>query len=79
MHDSTELANSIGEKIKEVTMLAEQSRDAVISGNQALQNNVNELLNIKWWDMDDELLDSCGTLFCDVKQLIKFCKDMKNE
>ena len=47
MHDSTELANSIGEKIKEVTMLAEQSRDAVISGNQALQNNVNELLNIK--------------------------------
>ena len=47
MHDSTELANSIGEKIKEVTTLAEQSRDAVISGNQALQNNVNELLNIK--------------------------------
>ena len=47
MHDSTELANSIGEKIKEVTMLAEQSRDAVISGNQALQNNVNELSNIK--------------------------------
>ena len=47
MHDSTELANSIGEKIKEVTTLAEQSRDAVISGNQALQNNVNELMNIK--------------------------------
>ena len=47
MHDSTELANSIGEKIKEVTSLAEQSRDAVVSGNQALQNNVNELLNIK--------------------------------
>ena len=47
MHDSTELANSIGEKIKEVTTLAEQSRDAVVSGNQALQNNVNELLNIK--------------------------------
>lgn len=47
MHDSTELANNIGEKIKEVTALAEQSRDAVISGNQALQNNVNELMNIK--------------------------------
>lgn len=47
MHDSTELANDIGEKIKEVTSLAEQSRDAVISGNQALQKNVNELLNIK--------------------------------
>ena len=47
MHDSTELANNIGEKIKEVTSLAEQSRDAVISGNQALQNNVNELMNIK--------------------------------
>ena len=36
MHDSTELANDIGEKIKEVTSLAEQSRDAVISGNQVL-------------------------------------------
>ncbi len=47
MHDSTELANDIGEKIKEVTTLAEQSRDAVISGNKALQKNVNELLNIK--------------------------------
>ena len=47
MHDSTELANDIGEKIKEVTSLAEQSRDAVISGNQALQKNVEELLNIK--------------------------------
>ena len=47
MHDSTELANDIGEKIKEVTSLAEQSRDAVISGNQALQKNVDELLNIK--------------------------------
>ena len=47
MHDSTELANNIGEKIKEVTALAEQSRDAVISGNHALQNNVNELMNIK--------------------------------
>ncbi len=43
----TELANNIGVKIKEVTALAEQSRDAVISGNEALQNNVNELLNIK--------------------------------
>ncbi len=47
MHDSTELANNIGEKIKEVTTLAEQSRDAVISGNQALQKNVEELQNIK--------------------------------
>ena len=47
MHDSTELANDIGEKIKEVTSLAEQSRDAVISGTQALQKNVEELLNIK--------------------------------
>ncbi|MBO4638335.1 MAG: hypothetical protein J5710_01120 [Treponema sp.] len=47
MHDSTELANDIGAKIKEVTSLAEQSRDAVISGNQALQKNVDELLNIK--------------------------------
>ena len=47
MHDSTELANNIGEKIKEVTNLAEQSRDAVISGNQALQKNVEELQNIK--------------------------------
>ncbi len=47
MHDSTELANDIGEKIKEVTSLAEQSRDAVISGNKALQKNVDELLNIK--------------------------------
>ena len=47
MHDSTELANNIGEKIKEVTTLAEQSRDAVVSGNQALQKNVEELQNIK--------------------------------
>ncbi|MBR6216046.1 MAG: hypothetical protein IKQ84_06500 [Spirochaetaceae bacterium] len=47
MHDSTELANNIGEKIKQVTSLAEKSRDAVLSGSQALQNNVQELLNIK--------------------------------
>ena len=47
MHDSTELANNIGEKIKQVTSLAEKSRDAVVSGSQALQNNVQELLNIK--------------------------------
>ena len=47
MHDSTELANNIGEKIKQVTGLAEKSRDAVVSGNQALQQNVQELMNIK--------------------------------
>lgn len=47
MQDSTELAGNIGEKIKQVTNLAEQSRNAVISGSEALQNNVNELLNIK--------------------------------
>jgi len=47
MQDSTVLANNIGEKIKEVTTLAEQSRDAVVSGNQALQKNVEELQNIK--------------------------------
>ena len=47
MHDSTELATNIGEKIKEVTALAEQSRDAVVSGNKALQANVDELQNIK--------------------------------
>ena len=47
MHDSTELANDIGEKIKEVTSLAEHSRDAVISGSKALQKNVDELQNIK--------------------------------
>ena len=47
MHDSTELANNIGEKIKEVTKLAELSRDAVVSGNTALQHNVQELLDIK--------------------------------
>ena len=47
MHDSTELANNIGEKIKEVTSLAEKSRDAVVSGSAALQHNVQELLDIK--------------------------------
>ena len=47
MHDSTELANNIGDKIKQVNQLAEQSRDAVISGSQALQKNVNELQAIK--------------------------------
>ncbi len=47
MQDSTELAGNIGEKIKQVTNLAEQSRNAVISGSEALQNNVKELLNIK--------------------------------
>ncbi len=47
MHDSTELANNIGERIKEVNALAEQSRDAVICGNKALQENVNGLQNIK--------------------------------
>ena len=47
MQDSTELANNIGERIKEVNSLAEQSRDAVISGNEALQKNVSELQNIK--------------------------------
>lgn len=51
MHDSTELANNIGEKIKEVTALAEQSRDAVFSGNKALQENVSELQNIKTTNM----------------------------
>ena len=47
MHDSTELANNIGEKIKEVTALAEKSRDDVMNGNKALQANVEELLSIK--------------------------------
>ena len=47
MHDSTELANNIGEKIRQVTTLAEQSRDAVVSGSEALQKNVNELIAIK--------------------------------
>jgi methyl-accepting chemotaxis protein len=47
MHDSTELANNIGEKIKEVTQLASKSRDAVYSGNEALQQNLRELLDIK--------------------------------
>ena len=47
MHDSTELASNIGDKIKHVTSLAEKSRDAVMSGSEALQNNVKELLDIK--------------------------------
>ena len=47
MHDSTELANNIGDKIREVNNLAEKSRDAVISGSEALQKNVKELLDIK--------------------------------
>ena len=47
MHDSTELANNIGDKIKEVTALAEKSRDEVMNGNKALKANVDELLNIK--------------------------------
>ena len=47
MHDSTELANNIGDKIREVNNLADKSRDAVISGSEALQKNVKELLDIK--------------------------------
>ncbi len=47
MHDSTELAGNIGEKIKQVSALAEKSRDAVQAGSEALQNNVKELLDIK--------------------------------
>ncbi len=47
MQDSTELAGNISEKVKHVTGLAEQSRDAVMSGREALQNNVAELLKIK--------------------------------
>ena len=47
MHDSTELANNIGEKVREVNTLAEKSRDAVVSGSEALQKNVKELLDIK--------------------------------
>ncbi len=47
MHDTTELANNIGDKIKEVNNLAEKSRDAVLSGSTALQHNVQELLDIK--------------------------------
>ena len=47
MQDSTELAGNISEKVRQVTGLAEKSRDAVMSGREALQNNVNELLRIK--------------------------------
>ncbi|WP_407427558.1 methyl-accepting chemotaxis protein [Treponema sp.] len=47
MQDSTILVSSISEKIQHVTSLAEKSRQAVMSGQEALQNNVNELLNIK--------------------------------
>ncbi|MBP5158232.1 MAG: hypothetical protein ILP18_10225, partial [Treponema sp.] len=47
MQDSTDLAGNISEKVRLVTGLAEKSRDAVMSGREALQNNVNELLKIK--------------------------------
>lgn len=47
MQDSTELAGNISEKVRQVTMLAEKSRDAVLSGRKSLQNNVDELLGIK--------------------------------
>ena len=47
MQDSTELAGNISEKVRLVTSLAEKSRDAVLSGREALQNNVDELLKIK--------------------------------
>ena len=47
MQDSTELAGNISEKVRQVTGLAEKSRDAVMSGREALQNNVDELLRIK--------------------------------
>ena len=47
MQDSTLLATNIGDKIKHVTSLAENSRDAVVSGKVALQKNVEELLEIK--------------------------------
>lgn len=47
MHDSTELANNIGNKVKHVTGLAEKSRDAVVVGSQALQKNMQELIEIK--------------------------------
>ncbi|MBB5226269.1 hypothetical protein DYE50_09625 [Treponema ruminis] len=47
MQDSTELAGNISEKVKHVTSLAEKSRDAVLSGREVLQKNVNELLEIK--------------------------------
>ncbi|MBQ6565715.1 MAG: hypothetical protein IJL80_01550 [Treponema sp.] len=47
MQDSTDLAGNISEKVRLVTGLAEKSRDAVMSGRKALQNNVDELLKIK--------------------------------
>ncbi|MCR5606223.1 MAG: hypothetical protein K6F69_05330, partial [Treponema sp.] len=47
MHDSSELASNIGDKVRQVNSLAEKSRDAVLSGNEALQNNVRELLDIR--------------------------------
>jgi len=47
MHDSSELASNIGNKVREVNSLAEKSRDAVLSGNESLQNNVKELLDIR--------------------------------
>ena len=47
MQDSTELAGNISEKVSHVTSLAEQSRDAVLSGREILQSNVDELLEIK--------------------------------
>ena len=47
MHDSTELAGNIGERIKQVTGLAEKSRDAVLSGSEALQESIRGLTDIK--------------------------------
>ena len=47
MQDSTVLVENISEKIRHVTDLAEKSCEAVMSGREALQNNVNELLSIK--------------------------------
>ena len=47
MHDSSELASNIGNKVRQVNSLAEKSRDAVISGSKALQNNVKELMDIR--------------------------------
>ena len=47
MQDTNELVSSIGNKIKHVTSLADSSRNAVLSGNDALQNSVQELLSIK--------------------------------
>jgi methyl-accepting chemotaxis protein len=47
MQDTNELVSSIGDKIKHVTSLADSSRNAVLSGNEALQNSVQELLSIK--------------------------------